>query len=346
MNYFIPDFKVTGIGFNALNKSRDDLHKIYLSMGFKPLLDGVLTLNDSAKIRNASKNGDSLDGYVDKMVQAIDSKAKHGDHLFMDFPFAIKFAGFSKIVSYAVSQGVKVVFFIHDLDGVRFQNPLLNVIDSSALDMASCLISATPEMDVCLSENLKVSPNVRRVNYMYWDYLCPDYENNNRHGLLCFAGNLTKSPFIRKIPQVLVDQGVNLYGKGMQADYKGTFKGQFDPESLVKVLDGWFGLVWDGKSPNTCSGNFGKYLRINTSHKFGLYMATGKPVIVWRDSALSNFVVQNSLGIAVSSLSEIPQALSSLPTSAYSVMLKNVQEIRKKVISGDHLKSVILESMK
>ena len=115
---------------------------------------------------------------------------------------------------------------------------------------------------------------------------------------------------------------------------------------LVSVLDGRFGLVWDGKSAKTCGGNFGKYLRINTSHKFGLYRASGKPVVVWREGSLASFVAKKGIGISVSSLDEIPSVLSRLDSFAYQNRLKNVENVRKDVISGEHLKRVILSTRK
>jgi hypothetical protein len=269
--FYIPDFHVVGIGYNALNKSRDDLHKIYQALHFEPLLDTIVTLNDN-KVQYFAANTDVLGDYVEQVINAIDTKCNADDFLFMDFPFSIKFAGYSKIVSYACTKGVKVIFFIHDLDGVRFQNPLLNLSDSTCLDMAYCLISASPAMDKILDTGLRVSKKVRKVDYRYWDYLVDDVPNDHTDALLCFAGNLSKSSFIAEIPEALVNAGINLYGKGMQEIYRGDFCGQYPPEKLVSVLDGKFGLVWDGKSASTCTGNFGKYLRINTSHKFGLYI--------------------------------------------------------------------------
>lgn len=342
--FYIPDFYVIGIGYNALNKSRDDLHKIYNNLGFVPLLDSHITLNDN-KVKYFASNTDVLGDYVEQVINALDKKTEKGDFLFMDFPFSIKFAGYSKIVSYANSLGVKVIFFIHDLDGIRFTNPIYNLIDSSCLDMAYCLISASKEMDACLKDSLRVSEKVRKVNYRYWDYLCDDVLNENNDGLICFAGNLAKSSFISEVPDSLVASGFNLYGKGMSTSYKGTFKGQYNPEDLVKVLDGKFGLVWDGKSAKSCSGNFGRYLKINTSHKFGLYMATDKPVIVWSESSIADFVIENKIGIVVHSLYEIPSVLSHLTIESYLAMKKNILPIRKEVISGNHLRSVILDSM-
>ena len=346
MIFYIPDFYITGVGFNALNKSREDLLLIYQSMNFMPLIDKIVTLNDE-KVKYFASNMNLLSGYVDEIIEAIDKKCNAGDFLLMDFPFAVKFAGYPKIVSYACSKKVKVVFFIHDLDGVRFQNPILNMSDSSCLDMAHCLISASKEMDEVLHEQLKVSKKVKIVNHDYWDYLVKDKTiNDKRNALICFAGNLAKSDFIKDLPDELVSQGFNCYGKGFGLNYKGNFCGEYDPETLVHVLDGRFGLVWDGKSSDSCSGNFGKYLKINTSHKFGLYMASAKPVIVWREGSLSNYVVSHKIGITINTLDEIPDILSKVDIYAYKKMVDNVLEIRKEVINGDHLKKVILSTLR
>lgn len=346
MVFYIPDFHVTGIGFNALNKSREDLLLLYHEMNFQPLIEDIITVNDE-KIKYFASNMDLLGGYVDSILKAIDQKCKENDYLLMDFPFAIKFQGYSKIVSYAVSKKVKVVFFVHDLDGIRFQNPLVNLSDSTCLDMAYCLITPSKQMDEVLHEQLRVSKKVRIVNHDFWDYHLKDTTiNENRNALLCFAGNLKKSDFIKEIPDSLVSAGFNCYGKGFAEDYKGQFKGEYDPETLAHVLDGKFGLVWDGRSASSCSGSFGKYLRINTSHKFGLYLASAKPVIVWREGSICDFVQSHKIGFSVNSLYEIPEILSSIDIRVYNKMVENVLKIRKEVITMNHLRNVILSSFK
>ncbi len=343
--FYIKDFHVVGVGYNALNKSRVDLHQIYQSLGFELLKKEDVTVEDE-KFQNMRRNSKALSGYVNEIIAAIDERCNPGDYLFMDFPFAIKFLGLSKIATYAHSKKVKVVFFIHDLDGVRFQNPLLNLLDSSCLDLAYALVSASPAMDRTLLEDLKVSHRPHIVDYRYWDYLCPDVENEKRDYLLCFAGNLAKSSFLSQMPEELYRRGVSLYGKGMRTDYRGKFLGEHNPIDIVSEVDGYFGLVWDGKSAKTCSGNFGKYLRINTSHKFALYMAAHKPVIVWKESPLAETVKEKGIGFSVSSLDEIADVVSSLSLSDYWEMRKNVDILRKDIITGNHLKEVLLAAMR
>ena len=178
--------------------------------------------------------------------------------------------------------------------------------------------------------------------------------------MVCFAGNLSKSPFLSKLPASLVELGFTMYGKGYLPSYLGDYAGEYDPETLASILDGKFGLVWDGKrrrdsftillnwdgkSAKTCSGGIGKYLKINTSHKFGLYIATGKPVIVWSKGSLAPLVKEKRIGIAVNSLSEAASLLASFDQKEYEEMRENVLMLRKEVINGNHLSKVILSSL-
>jgi flagellar motor component MotA len=81
----------------------------------------------------------------------------------------------------------------------------------------------------------------------------------------------------------------------------------------------------------------GDYLKFNASHKASLYIASGKPQIVWNESALAEFIVQNNLGIAVSSLEEIPQRLKSITDAKYTEILQNIKKFQQLVRNGGML---------
>lgn len=345
MVYFVPDFVIEGVGYNALNKSRKDLLTIYQKLAFVPIVNTQMVLDDK-EVKYFARNSKVLGGFVHEVLEAIEQKCKEGDCLLMDFPFAVNFAGYNKIVSYAKAKGTRIIFFVHDLDGIRFNNLFLNMIDSSCLDMADCLITASKRMDEVLFNNLKVSKKVKTINHDYWDYLLLD-DTLNQHidHMVCFAGNLSKSPFLSKLPASFVELGFTMYGKGYLPSYLGDYAGEYDPETLASILDGKFGLVWDGKSAKTCSGGIGKYLKINTSHKFGLYIATGKPVIVWSKGSLAPLVKEKRIGIAVNSLSEAASLLASFDQKEYEEMRENVLMLRKEVINGNHPSKVILSSL-
>ena len=161
-----------------------------------------------------------------------------------------------------------------------------------------------------------------------------------------FAGNLAaeKSGFLYSLGSV---EGVrfNLYGVGYNGDQSNVnYPGSFPPEQLVGSLTGDYGLVWDGKSVDECDGSYGNYLRYNNPHKLSLYLAAEKPVIVWGESALAEFVAQNGVGRCVYSISE----LSSLPTRStreYEEMKENVRRLSVRLRSGDFLLSALRQAM-
>lgn len=75
------------------------------------------------------------------------------------------------------------------------------------------------------------------------------------------------------------------------------------------------------------SGTFGQYLKLNNPHKTSLYLASGIPVIIWKEAALASFIVENNLGFAVDKLSEINEKLSQISDEQYKIMANNVKGI-------------------
>ena len=110
---------------------------------------------------------------------------------------------------------------------------------------------------------------------------------------------------------------------------------------LKRGAGGGFGLVWDGDSAHTCSGMYGEYLKINNPHKASLYLASGFPIIVWKQSALADFVRNNNCGILVNSLFEIAETLKSISEDEYQEMIKNSKRIGEKIRQGHYLKIAV-----
>ena len=113
------------------------------------------------------------------------------------------------------------------------------------------------------------------------------------------------------------------------------------PDDLPNALQGSFGLVWDGDSSETCKGSFGNYLRINNSHKASLYLASGFPLVVWKESALAHFVLDKQCGIAIDSLHDLQKALDDLTDQDYMELSANARQVGVAIRSGDYLKSAI-----
>ena len=121
-----------------------------------------------------------------------------------------------------------------------------------------------------------------------------------------------------------------------------TYFGSFLPDELPAALEGGFGLVWDGDSAETCSGVFGEYLRYNNSHKASLYLASGFPLVVWKQSALSHFVLEKGCGIAVESLHDLKETIDNLSDADYQDLGGQCQACR----SGNPRGSLLKDSLK
>ena len=130
-------------------------------------------------------------------------------------------------------------------------------------------------------------------------------------------------------------------------DYSGNatenvrYRGKYPSDELVSHLDGQFGLVWDGDSIDTCDGDFGEYLKYNNPHKFSLYIAAAVPVIVWKQSALADYVEKNGLGICVGSLHDLSEVMGNISENDYRKMCQNVEIVREDIVLGKRLKKLI-----
>ena len=160
---------------------------------------------------------------------------------------------------------------------------------------------------------------------------------------ILLAGNfdIKKTKYARQLPD---HPKFSIYGINFEEEklpQNVYYNGAFSPEELPYYLEGGFGLVWDGDSPHTCSGMFGEYLKMNNPHKASLYLASGFPIIVWRQSALAGFVRKNNCGILVDSLFEIVDILDSISKKEYEELINNSKKIGDNIRNGYYLKSAL-----
>ena len=66
-------------------------------------------------------------------------------------------------------------------------------------------------------------------------------------------------------------------------------------------------------------------------------MACDIPVIVWKKSALADYVEENKIGITIDSLDEIDTILNNMKKNDYLELLKNVKIISNKVTKGKNI---------
>ena len=132
--------------------------------------------------------------------------------------------------------------------------------------------------------------SVDKIEVLYlFDYLVASNSilKDEDYFSICFAGNLKKSMFLKKMNQLKnVYTKYYLYGNfdtELVESESFIYGGRFDPDNISNIKGKW-GLVWDGDGLNKCSGSMGEYLKINASHKASLYLASQKPLIVWNQS--------------------------------------------------------------
>jgi len=237
-------------------------------------------------------------------------------------------------------RGVNTVALIIDIDGLRDKDDMLLKTEIKLLKQFTCIICHNTAMKNKLLEYL---PAAKISTIQLFDYPAatppiPRQLSNS----ISFAGNLNKAKFACNLQQLKGLQ-FNVYGLGYDARLHSkegsTYKGVVAPDLLPAVLEGSFGLVWDGDSIETCDD----YLRYNTPHKLSLYVVAGLPVIVWKDSAAAHLVGENNIGFTVSSLTEIREKINSLTAAEYETMRTQVVTIGKQIGNGYFLRKIMDE---
>ena len=351
MKYFLKEEFLKDSGArNAGNKARNDVEEIVKREGYQPLL---LTVDDWYQMGTLKAQQHKAKA----LAQAF-SQLKSGDQLLIQFPMLHHSFFTTRLVRKIQRRGVKVNFIIHDLEALRYANldtvPLKHKIrvhlqESSLLKIADGIIAHNPIMKSVLVD--KGIAGNKIVSLGIFDYLIPNFQEKTgltKNLPIIVAGNLAqeKAGYLYSLPE---EPAYNLYGVGFdesRALANETYFGSFLPDELPAALEGGFGLVWDGDSAETCSGVFGEYLRYNNSHKASLYLAAGFPLVVWKQSALSHFVLENGCGIAVESLHDLSQAIAQLDDKDYQDLLVNAKRIGQKIRNGSYLTNALNKIVK
>lgn len=166
------------------------------------------------------------------------------------------------------------------------------------------------------------------------------------------AGNLDRQKcgyLYQLADQPKLGYDLHLYGpnfSGCANKHEVHYHGQYSAEELPAQLEGSFGLVWDGDRTDTCSGDFGEYLRLNDPHKASLYLAAGIPVIIWKEAALAEWVMEHGVGITIANLSNLPDAFARLNAQRYLFFQKNTLVYSKQLRSGHNFLQAIHQSEK
>lgn len=234
----------------------------------------------------------------------------------------------------------KIVLLAHDIESLRLSadHPEFLTAEIRRFNSVDGLVVHNQAMADWLSNQGVTVPmsQLQLFDYINPQRLITDATSSN----ICFAGNLRKAQFLNDVPfkQVQVD----VFGGGLTLTNSHLIDhGSKSPDELPKFLTDRFGLIWDGDSANTCSGEYGEYLKYNSPHKASLYLSSGLPVIVWSQSALASVISSLGAGLVVGSLDEIEPMLNELSEAEYLDMKHAALDTAKKLRSGQMIQSAV-----
>ncbi|WP_158408075.1 hypothetical protein, partial [Fusobacterium nucleatum] len=253
---------------------------------------------------------------------------------------------------------IKIIVLIHDMESIRLiseknlsflQKLRIKIEEFKFLRASSYLITPNKYMRKFL-ENKNITVQMRDLEI--FDYLISQEVEKKllekrtfKKNSIVIAGNLSKekSAYIYSLPANLDFElyGVNYIENKDNQTKNINYNGSYMADELPVILNGKFGLIWDGPSIETCEGGYGKYLKYNNPHKASLYLVSLIPIIIWQEAALANFIVENKLGFTISSLSDINKKLRELSNEEYELMKQNTILFSQRLREGFYLKKII-----
>lgn len=238
----------------------------------------------------------------------------------------------------------RTVALIHDLPGLRKNEEKLNNNDINILKKFKYIIVHNEKM-----KNFLVSQGVKEKNLYIleiFDYIVQNNNDiipNNNDLRIVYPGNLKKekSPFIYQLVESKMNFRLFLYGLNVEkySNNKIIYKGSFEPDNIESII-GDLGLIWDGNFDESDENlGFKNYTKFNNPHKISCCLACDMPIIVWRKSAVADFVIKNNIGYTISNLYDI----NDLDFSDYNTKKKNAEKIGKRIREGYYTKKVFKE---
>lgn len=316
-------------------KAKNDDRTILVNYGFIPL-DIVAQSNKLKKIIFAKS----------KLKKLIKKNA--ADEYVIQYPLysmIIIKELISAIRKYHVN--AKIIILIHDIESLRIRKEdyKYKEKEKNIFNKADALIVHNEAMKKYLEQQGIETPMISQGVF--------DYLNNQKlikskeyRKMLCFAGNLEKSLFLKKLE--LHSAECNVYGFPKPENYKQgvVYKGVFPADELPKYLEGDFGLIWDGPELKTSSGIYGEYTKFNSPHKASLYLSSGIPVIVWNKAGIAPFIRKNNLGITVESIERLDDILNRISCSDYMKMKANAEDYALRIRKGKNIITAVKDCEK
>ena len=270
-----------------------------------------------------------------------------GDILVVQYPLK-KY--FTAVCRAAHARGARVVTVIHDLGSFR-RKALTPGQEMKRLGHSDYIIAHNDSMKQWLeSRGCRVPVGTLKI----FDFLSSRQARPRSTAgspyTVVYAGalNIRKNRFLYEWGALADNYDISIYGNGFEPEQakrpeKFRMMGFVPSDKLISTASGDFGLVWDGASTEACTGDWGEYLKINAPHKTSLYLRCLLPVIIWDKAAMAPFVRDNGVGICISSLSQLGEALAAITPEKYARMLDNVRTVSSNLADGYYIKTAVRE---
>ncbi|MDO4619777.1 MAG: hypothetical protein Q4B09_04050 [Lachnospiraceae bacterium] len=288
-------------------------------------------------------------------------RLQEGDTVIVQHPFYGKRISLAWIRKARRIKKARFVVLIHDLESLRggIEGVIANRSRTNTIGDRELL----QEFDAVICHNQKMHTYLTKtgldekklVDLQIFDYLGSAVRKERKRSSvpsIAIAGNLApgKCGYIYQLGTAEGNRGlqINLYGKHFDEKLAGPgvqWHGSFEPEELASVMEGDFGLVWDGPSTDGCQGNTGAYLRYNNPHKTSLYLSAGMPVIVWKEAAIADFVLSRGAGLALDRIDDLTAVLGSVTDEEYSSMCAAAANIAEELHDGFYFNRALDEAL-
>lgn len=333
------------IKINSKNKAKQDIDTLMAGMGYR-------------NIAVKGFGGKKVETFLRKVLTLVYSLfvLKKGDVLVMQYPYK-KFYAVQCMAAHL--RGARTVTLIHDLGTFR-RRKLTAPQEMRRLSHTDYIIAHNDRMKQWLVEHaaehlgnhrspVSDAGNIGELGI--FDYLS-DVEPGSAVAVpdsdrIIYAGGLgeRKNAFLYEASDAIEGCVMDLYGSG-NLDYSRfghniRHHGRIASDDFIRDVKGGWGLVWDGDSCDGCGGIWGEYLRLNNPHKCSFYLRAGLPVIVWSESAMAKFILNNKVGIAVERLSDIPQVLKSLGAEECTQIAANVAQMQRRLNEGHYFRKAM-----
>lgn len=338
--YYVPYFH-WGSKFNAGYKAKNDVEIIFESAKFKRVDIFKKASDSNSRIFSLSR------------LISLYLKRNFANNAIVFFQNG---TGLDLLIAPALRKAFKNAkrcIVIHDIESIRLARSIDFTREKLVFSNFTHAVCHSKKMADYIKEKLGYKGKIYILGLFDYILDTPVYERVMSKTLpslgkyvISFAGNLSKSTFLKKIIKEVnpLNYTVYLYGKGYDGDTKDgvlEYKGVFHPDELPYKIEEHFGLVWDGEEVNGISGTVGHYLKYNSPHKASLYIVSGLPLIVWKESAIYETVKEYNIGFGVNSLKEIDEILSKVSEKDYQVWRENTIKLGKKLASGENVKEII-----